>query len=233
MRDIALLALLYGVGPISRNFNIDESLLTTWVMNIQHDPFLKNLRNHILTQINTTSPVTVCKKYGLSGKVIAQLSEFKEEFEDEKLAEEVLTTYEPPENPEPEPNDILLNPNLEFLQNASKITSPLDELFNSITAFPYLIAEKWFVSEESDLERIILDPGMLFDGSKLEQAVPDSDDSSSQIDYEIDEIPVFKMPENMDRNESEGIEKMRFMEETEIGLESSEKDNEYESEDYD
>lgn len=231
MRDIALLALLYGVGPISRNFNIDESLLTTWVMNIQHDPFLKNLRNHILTQINTTSPVTVCKKYGLSSKVIAQLSEFKEEFEDEKLAEEVFTTYEPPENPEP--NDILLNPSLELLQNASKITSPLDELFNSITAFPYLIAEKWFVSEESDLERIISDPGMFFDGSKLEQAVPDSDDSSSQIDYEIDEIPVFKMPEDIERNGLEGIEKMGYMEEMEIGLESSEKDNEYEYEDYD
>jgi hypothetical protein len=85
MRDVAILALLYGVSNISQSFNLEESLLLTWISELGSDTFFKSLRTFILSQNKNNDKSFFLRKYSLSANVVEKISAYQENSFTDKL----------------------------------------------------------------------------------------------------------------------------------------------------
>lgn len=78
MRDVALLALLYGVSEISEVFKIEEKVLMSWIQDVKNDPFFKGIRKKLMNQSREIDASVVARKYSISQNVINQLKAYRE-----------------------------------------------------------------------------------------------------------------------------------------------------------
>ena len=70
MRDVALLALLYGVSDISKIFNLEEHVLISWMHQLRQDPFFKSIRRKIMNISRDIDISIIARKYSMSQSVV-------------------------------------------------------------------------------------------------------------------------------------------------------------------
>lgn len=95
MRDVAILALLYGVNSISQAFNLEESLLLSWISELGSDSFFKSLRTFILSQNKNNDRSFFLRKYSLSPNVVEKISAYQENsFTDKVEINKMILDYQ-------------------------------------------------------------------------------------------------------------------------------------------
>jgi hypothetical protein len=83
MRDVAILALLFGIEKISKLFRFDEDIIMSWVRDLGNDDFCSKLRLHIGSQLRCNNKPDVPRKYKLSNSVVQKLVEYEGEVKSE------------------------------------------------------------------------------------------------------------------------------------------------------
>jgi hypothetical protein len=95
MRDVAILALLYGVTQISQSFNLDESILLSWISELGSDTFFKSLRTFILSQNKNNDRSFFLRKYSLSPNVVEKIQAYQENsFNDKVEINKMILNYQ-------------------------------------------------------------------------------------------------------------------------------------------
>lgn len=128
MRDVAILALLYGVNSISQAFNLEESLLLSWISELGSDSFFKSLRTFILSQNKNNDPSFFLRKYSLSPNVVEKISVYQENSFDDKV----------------EINKMILN----YQEQKVKQELTNEEIKNLLLKVTDYCMDEWFLSKD-------------------------------------------------------------------------------------
>ena len=160
MRDIALLAILYGISDISRIFNLEEKLLIQWIKSLGNDPFFKNIRKYILDQTLETDSAQIAKKYALSQGVMNQLLLNKENSLEKNLEKypenypEINSEENSEKNPEknleknPEKNTELETIIEEYKKLQQQEIEDDEIIFSNKIDERKLIVDEWFIATD-------------------------------------------------------------------------------------
>ena len=138
MRDVALLALLYGVSEISKVFNLEEKVILMWMQNLKQDPFFKTLRKKIMDLSRDKDPSVVSRKYSISQNVISQVISQRDNA-----------------NNRPNPDGIAMSADEEFKSTRVEAFSSATKKSKEVTAeICDLQMDEWFPSSEEFIVNI-------------------------------------------------------------------------------